>query len=283
MQVYRRTIQHTMLRRVLVDSGICELTMAHAKSRNALSLELIRELKVALDDIHNDSTIRVVVLAAEGPAFSSGHNLKDLLSARNDGGEDGFGVLDASSNGAAVLGTTFNECSNLMQTMMHMHQPVIAKVNGVATAAGCQLVATCDLAYASQSSKFCTPGVNIGLFCTTPGVALARAVGRKHAMHMLLTGDMIPAADAAAMGLINAAVPDEDLNATVYGIAAKIAGKCQLATRLGKSAFYKQMDMAVPDAYAFASSVMTDNMRSHDAKEGIAAFLNKTTPRWTNQ
>ncbi|RHY28147.1 hypothetical protein DYB32_006203 [Aphanomyces invadans] len=230
MQVYRRTIQHTMLRRVLVDSGICELTMAHAKSRNALSLELIRELKVALDDIHNDSTIRfvfplrrkfitvvgrVVVLAAEGPAFSSGHNLKDLLSARNDGGEDGFGVLDASSNGAAVLGTTFNECSNLMQTMMHMHQPVIAKVNGVATAAGCQLVATCDLAYASQSSKFCTPGVNIGLFCT-PGVALARAVGRKHAMHMLLTGDMIPAADAAAMGLINAAVPDEVMHSSKH-------------------------------------------------------------------
>ncbi|RQM26962.1 hypothetical protein B5M09_003687 [Aphanomyces astaci] len=251
-----------MLRKVIVDRGICELTLAHAKSRNALSLELIRELKTSLHDIHNDDSIRVVVLSAEGPAFSSGHNLKDILAARDDGDEDKCGILSASSQGASVIDATFLECTDLMQFMLHMQQPVIAKVNGVATAAGCQLVATCDLAYASKSSRFCTPGVNIGLFCSTPGVALARAVGRKDAMRMLLTGDMIPAEEAARMGLINAAVPDAELETTVYDVASTIAAKSQLATRVGKSAFYKQVDMAVPDAYAFASAVSNCDMAS---------------------
>ncbi|CAK4663321.1 hypothetical protein LEN26_006185 [Aphanomyces euteiches] len=270
-----------MLRKTLIETGICEVTLTSAKSRNALSLDLIRELTKTFNSIHDDSSIRAVILGAEGPAFSSGHHLKEVLASRVALEESG--AIDASSAGSALLQTTFEECSALMQRILHLNQPVIAKVDGVATAAGCQLVATCDLAYASTTSHFCTPGVSIGLFCTTPGVALSRSVGRKHAMKMLLTGEMVNAEEAARIGLINNVVPSQELDDVVLSVANTIASKSQLATRIGKTAFYKQLDMPLPNAYDYASTVMWNNMLAHDAKEGIQSFLAKTAPKWTNK
>ncbi|OQS04839.1 enoyl-CoA hydratase [Thraustotheca clavata] len=255
--------------------GICHLTLTSAKSRNALSLELIRGLTKTLNEIHDDQSIRVVVLGAEGPAFCSGHNLKEMNAAR-----EACEVNGHASKEAQELKQTFEECSKMMEKIINLNQPVIAKVNGVATAAGCQLVATCDLAYASPKSLFCTPGVNIGLFCTTPGVALGRAVGRKNAMHMLLTGDMVHAPEAADMGLINEVVEEDELDAHVNDAASLIASKSPTAIRIGKQAFYRQMDHNVHDAYNYGSTVMWQNIMAEDARHGIQAFLSKQPPKW---
>jgi enoyl-CoA hydratase/carnithine racemase len=244
--------------------GVATLTLNRPSARNALSMELMTLLAEELEDIGEDRSIKVVVLAGAGPAFCAGHDLKEIRA----------------NPGREIYEALFRQCSRLMLTITRLPQPVIARIHGIATAAGCQLVATCDLAIAADSSRFATPGVNIGLFCSTPMVALTRAVGRKHAMEMLLTGDMIGAGDAVMFGLINQAVPEAELDETVYGLATQIASKSPLTLAIGKEAFYRQLDMGLDDAYAYASDVMTRNMLARDAEEGIDAFLGKRAPVW---
>jgi len=210
------------------------------------------------------SPARVVILAGAGPAFCAGHDLKEIRSDPR----------------AQTYGALFAQCSRLMQTIIGLPQPVIAQVHGPASAAGCQLVATCDLAIAGAAARFATPGVNIGLFCSTPMVALSRNVANKHAMEMLLTGEMIDAEDAARIGLINRVVPDGDLAAAVDALAHRIAEKSRVTVRIGKQAFYRQREMDLPAAYDYTSRVMTENMLTHDAEEGIDAFIEKRDPVW---
>lgn len=247
------------------DGGVATLTLNRGPQRNALSRDLMAGLLAALDGIHADESVKAVVIAAAGPAFCAGHDLKEI---RANAGERFYKEL-------------FELCSRLMLRIVTLRQPVIARVHGIATAAGCQLVASCDLAVADDAARFATPGVNIGLFCSTPMVALSRNVGRKRAMEMLLTGDMVPAAEAVAMGLINKAVPADELDAAVAEYAAKIASKSPLTLAIGKEAFYRQLDMGLADAYAYASGVMTRNMMTGDAAEGIDAFIEKRHPVWT--
>lgn len=247
--------------------GVATLTLDRPQARNALSLATMRALTAALEAASADPAVRVVVLAASGPAFCAGHDLKEM---RANAGRDFFEE-------------TFRTCATLMLTIQRIRQPVIARVHGMATAAGCQLVATCDLAYAALGARFATPGVNIGLFCSTPMVALTRAVGRKAAMAMLLTGEAIDAAEAVRIGLVNRAVPDGELDAAVYGTAAAIAAKSPLTLAIGKEAFHRQIEMPTAEAYAYASEVMTRNMLARDAEEGIDAFLAKRTPVWCGQ
>jgi enoyl-CoA hydratase/carnithine racemase len=218
----------------------------------------------ALDGLAADPDIKVVVIAGAGPGFCAGHDLKEL---RADPRRENYEA-------------TFNRCSELMLKITHLPKPVIARVHGIATAAGCQLVATCDLAIAENGARFATPGVNIGLFCSTPMVALSRAVPRKQAMEMLLTGEMIPAARALEIGLINRAVPAEELDSAVASLAAVIAGKSPKVLAIGKEAFYRQADLGLAEAYAYASEVMTRNMMARDAAEGIDAFIEKRHPTW---
>ncbi|MBM3584198.1 MAG: enoyl-CoA hydratase [Alphaproteobacteria bacterium] len=245
--------------------GIATLTLNRVPARNSLSLDLMAALKDALDGAARDPNVRVVVIAANGPAFCAGHDLKELRG----------------NPGRAFYERTFAVCSRLMTTIVHLPKPVIAKVHAMATAAGCQLVASCDLAVAAETARFATPGVNIGLFCSTPMVALSRAVPRKHAMAMLLTGEPIDAAQALAHGLINRAVAPGALDDTVTTLAARIAGKSPLTLAIGKDAFYRQAEMSLEDAYAYASEVMVRNMMARDAEEGIDAFLAKRPPVWT--
>ena len=246
--------------------GICTLTMNRPKARNALSVGLMTALQTELDAIAEDDSVNVVVLAAAGPAFCAGHDLKEV---RANPGRDAYEAL-------------FRQCSNLMLAITRLPKPVIARVHGMATAAGCQLVATCDLAVAVEGARFATPGVNIGLFCSTPMVALSRNVGRKQAMEMLLTGRPISADEAQAGGLVNAVVPDEAaLDQAVSALAETIASKSPLTLAIGKEAFYRQLDMSMADAYTYASDVMTANMMARDAGEGIDAFLEKREPNWT--
>jgi enoyl-CoA hydratase/carnithine racemase len=252
-----------ILLREVVD-GVATLTLNRPSARNALSMELMTLLTEELEDIGEDKSIHVVVLAGAGPAFCAGHDLKEIRA----------------NPGREIYETLFRQCSKLMLTITKLPQPVIAKVHGIATAAGCQLVATCDLAIAADTTRFATPGVNIGLFCSTPMVALTRAVGRKHAMEMLLTGDMIGSGDAVMFGLINQTVPESELDATVQQLAAHIASKSPLTLAIGKEAFYRQLDMGLEEAYAYASDVMTRNMMARDAEEGIDAFLGKRHPVW---
>jgi len=247
-----------------VEDGIATLTLNRPGARNALSMALMAELDRALKVISTDRSVRVVVLAANGPAFCAGHDLKEMRSLE---GRD------------AVAGV-FALCSWVMKAIVRLPQPVIAKVHAMATAAGCQLVASCDLAYASDEARFATPGVNIGLFCSTPMVALSRAVGRKQAMEMLLSGHPINAATAERWGLINHALPAAELDAAVAGMAALIASKSSLTVKVGKEAFYRQLEMDLDDAYAHAAEVMTTNMLAADAAEGIDAFLEKRPPVW---
>ncbi len=244
--------------------GIATLTLNRGDARNALSRALMAALQGELDDIAADRAIRVVVLAAAGSAFCAGHDLRELRA-------------DPRREAQAAV---FGQCSRLMLTLNRLPQPVIASIQGVATAAGCQLVATCDLAVASTEARFATPGVNIGLFCSTPMVALSRALPRKAALEMLLTGDMVDAETAARIGLINRAVPAAGLAAAVEALARAIAAKSSLTVATGKRAFYRQIDMDLTAAYDHASAVMTDNMMAHDAQEGIDAFLEKRAPRW---
>ena len=247
--------------------GIATLTLNRPDQRNALSVGLMNALEQALDQIAGDGSVRIVILAAAGPAFCAGHDLREV---RADPRREAYEAL-------------FAQCSRLMLKLVRLAQPVIAQVHGVATAAGCQLVASCDLAVAAHDARFATPGVNIGLFCSTPMVALSRNVARKQAMEMLLTGDMIPADRAREIGLINRVVPAAELAAATREFARQIAGKSPLTLAIGKEAFYKQAELDLDAAYAYASEVMTRNMLARDAREGIDAFLAKRAPQWTGE
>jgi enoyl-CoA hydratase/carnithine racemase len=255
------------------DRGsIAILTLNRPQARNSLSEALLEALSDALSAIAHDRTVRAVVIAANGPAFSAGHDLKELNAHRSD--ED---------RGRAYFKQVMSLCSRVMQQVVTLPQPVIAAVHATATAAGCQLVASCDLAIASHAAKFATPGVNIGLFCSTPMVALSRNVSRKHAMQMLLTGDLISAEDAARIGLVNEVVPAGEEHAAALKLAAKIAGKSTLTVKIGKEAFYRQAEMSLAEAYDYASQVMVENMLAHDAEEGISAFIEKRDAKWQDR
>ncbi len=246
------------------DAGVATLTLNRPQARNALSRPVMAALHAALDAAGRDPAVRVVVIRGAGPGFCAGHDLKELRSV-TDPGE----MLDL-----------FRRCAALMQAIVALPRPVIAQVHGVATAAGCQLVATCDLAVAADTARFATPGVNIGLFCSTPMVALTRAVGPKAAMEMLLTGEMLDAAAAVRIGLVNRAVPEGDLDGAVADLARSIAAKSAHTVAIGKAAFHRQREMDLASAYAHTAEVMAANMQAADAAEGIDAFLGKRAPVW---
>jgi enoyl-CoA hydratase/carnithine racemase len=252
--------------------GIALLTLNRPETRNALSEAMLTALSDALASIAGDSKVRAVVIAGNGPAFCAGHDLKEITEHRSD--------PDA---GRAYVTDLMTRCSAMMQAIVELPQPVIAAVGGVATAAGCQLVASCDLAIASTGARFATPGVHIGLFCTTPGVALARNVTAKHAMEMLLTGDMISAEDAVRMGLVNRAVAPGSEREEALKLARKIAAKSAMTVTLGKRAFYRQREMPLAEAYRYASDVMVENLLKRDAEEGIRAFVEKRDPKWEDR
>ena len=245
--------------------GVATLTLNRPAARNALSLGLMTALVTELDRIATDPSVTVVILAAAGPAFCAGHDLREMRADPT----------------RAAYEQVFALCSRLMQTIVRLPKPVIAQVHGVATAAGCQLVATADLAVAAETARFATPGVNIGLFCSTPMVALTRNVGRKAAMEMLLTGDLLDAVRAREIGLVNRVVPEAELASATLGLARQIAAKSPLTLAIGKEAFHRQAEMDLPAAYAYAAEVMTRNMLARDAAEGIYAFLTKRPPVWT--
>jgi len=247
-----------------VEAGVATLTLNRPDAHNTLSIALLTELERALAAVAADPAVRVVVLAANGRTFCAGHDVKELRA------------LD----GREALAALFALCSRVMTGIVRLPQPVIAKVQGAAAAAGCQLVASCDLAYAATSARFATPGINLGLFCSTPGVALARSVGRKAALEMLLSGEPVDAAAAEARGLINRAVAPERLDAEVAAMAALIASKSPHVLALGKAAFHRQVDMGLDDAYACAGEAMVANMLAADAAEGFDAFLTKRAPVW---
>ncbi|MEM1428518.1 MAG: enoyl-CoA hydratase [Pseudomonadota bacterium] len=249
---------------------VATLTLNRPEARNSLSLEMLHQLKSAIDGLGQDPGVRAIVLAGAGPAFCAGHDLKEMTAARQD-----------ADGGRAFFLTTMTACSAMMQAVVHCPKPVIAAVHGIATAAGCQLVASCDLAVAAQNSRFATPGVNIGLFCSTPMVALSRNVGRKRAMKMLLTGQMIDAATAADWGLVSDVVAPGAVLAEAQDQARQIAEKSGATLRIGKTAFYTQAEMGLAEAYAYATRVMVDNMMIDDAREGIGAFLEKRAPVWS--
>src|SRR5215469_944736 len=247
--------------------SVLRLTLNRPQARNALSAALMTTLVETLGRAAGDVETRVVVIAGAGPAFCAGHDLREL---REDPGRETYEQI-------------FALCSELMLTIVRLPKPVIAEVHGVATAAGCQLVATCDLAVAAEEARFATPGVNIGLFCSTPMVALSRAVGRKAAMEMLLTGEVIDAATARSLGLVNRVVPRTELRAAVDTLARRIAAKSAFTVKIGKEAFYRQAELGLADAYRYAAEVMTTNMLAEDAGEGIDAFLEKRTPVWRDR
>lgn len=252
------------------DNGVCTLTLNSESNRNALSKQMLETLLHAMQSACDTSAVRVIVLSAKGSAFSAGHDLKEIEAHRHD-----------PDQGVQFFETLMALCAETMQTIVNAPKPVIAQVNGIATAAGCQLVASCDLAYASAESKFSTPGVHIGLFCSTPMVALSRNVATKHAMEMLLVGEMVDAPEAEAMGLINRCVAASDLNQTVETVASKIASKSGRTLKIGKQAFYAQKQLPLEDAYRYTSEVMVANLLETDAREGISAFLEKRTPHWS--
>ena len=253
-------------------NGILRLTINNLDQKNALSESMIQILTDELEAAASNQSIRVIVLAANGNVFCSGHDLKEITSAREN--ED---------NGHAFFQKLFDHCSKLMQLIVNSPQPVIAEVDGIATAAGCQLVASCDLAIASTESKFATPGVNIGLFCSTPTVALSRNVQKKNAMEMLLTGDFVNAEKAKEIGLINNVVEKEDLSEEINKLAEKIASKSSMTVSIGKKAFYAQAEMDLSEAYKHTSKIMSDNLLKDDAKEGIDAFIEKRKPDWKDK
>jgi enoyl-CoA hydratase/carnithine racemase len=252
--------------------GIAVLTLNRPEARNSLSQEMIAALSDELAKIRADKRVRAVVLAANGPAFCAGHDLKEFTARRAD-----------PDRGRAFFAATMQDCASMMMAIVRLPQPVIAVVQGVATAAGCQLVASCDLAVASSKAGFATPGVNIGLFCSTPMVALTRNVPHKQAMHMLLTGEIVPADEAQRIGLINSVVPSGDERAAAIALAQKIAAKSALTVKTGKEAFYRQAEMGLEEAYRYASAVMVENMLAYDAGEGISAFVEKRTPTWEDR
>jgi enoyl-CoA hydratase/carnithine racemase len=252
------------------DEGpVAVLTLNRPEARNSLSEELIAALTGALKDIGTRDAIRAVVITGAGTAFSSGHDLKEMTAHRGD-----------KDRGRAFFDRTLKACSEMMLSIVRCPKPVIAAVNGIATAAGCQLVATCDLAVASIDARFATPGVNIGLFCSTPMVALSRNLSRKAAMEMLLLGEMIGAEDAQSLGLVNRVVAADRVVNEAVELGRKIAEKPERTLKIGKEAFYRQLEMPLAEAYAYASSVMVENMLHAEAEEGIGAFLDKREPRW---
>ena len=233
---------------------------------------MLATLGAAFDRAGDSRDTRVIILAAVGPVFCAGHDLKEMTTARQN-----------ADRGRSYFTKILKQCSSVMQKIVACPKPVIAEIDGVATAAGCQLVASCDLAVASETAQFCTPGVHIGLFCSTPMVALSRNLANKHAMEMLLTGDMVPASRAAEMGLVNQFVPSTELRAVSMALAGKIAAKSSLTVATGKRAFYQQKEMDLVAAYNYASEVMVENMMARDAEEGIAAFVEKRTPDWRDE
>ncbi len=246
------------------SEGIITLTLNRPQQYNALSGEMLTQLQTALDDIGQDDSIRVVIIAANGKAFCPGHDLKEMRSSEE----------------REFHQALFKQCSKMMLTINQLQQPVIARVNGIATAAGCQLVANCDLAVAAEEARFAVSGINVGLFCSTPAVPLSRNMGRKQAMHMLLTGDFISARTAQQYGLVNEVVATAELEHATRVLAQKIVAKSAHAIKLGKDMFYRQLPMDLSDAYAYAAERMTCNMDSHDAREGIDAFIEKRKPEW---
>jgi enoyl-CoA hydratase/carnithine racemase len=248
------------------------LTLNRPSARNALSEAMIASLHAAVDAVGADNSVRAVVIAANGPAFSAGHDVKEMTARRTD-----------ADGGRAYFHHVMTMCSNMMQAIVHCPKPVIAAVNGVATAAGCQLVATCDLAVAARTAKFALPGVDIGLFCTTPMVALTRNVPHKQAMEMLMTGEAIPAERARELGLVNRVVDDGAELAEAIALARVIVSKSMLTVKTGKAAFYRQAEMSLADAYRLANEVMTENMMARDAIEGLSAAIEKRKPRWEDR
>ena len=250
----------------IAEGPIAVITLNRPERRNALSLGLMQELIACLDETAANTNARAIILAASGKVFSAGHDLSEMVGRT-----------------VGEYRRLFDVCTELMAKIQSIPQPVIAQVQGVATAAGCQLVATCDLAIASDQAAFATPGVKIGLFCTTPMVALSRAVGRKRAMEMLLTGKLVDAATAAEWGLINRVVPAAGLEAATRELACKIAEASSFTVALGKQAYYAQIDLDQPKAYAYAKEVMTMNSLAHDAQEGMSAFLEKRVACWSGE
>lgn len=264
--------QSELLLRDLDDDGILRLTLNDPGRRNALSEAMLARLSAAFAEAGANPSVRVVILAANGPAFCAGHDLKELTAGRAN-----------PDRGKAYFTEVMALCSGVMQAVVNCPKPVIAEVAGIATAAGCQLVASCDLAIASEAAQFSTPGVHIGLFCSTPMVALSRNVSNKHAMEMLLTGDMTSANRAAEIGLVNRTVAAEGLRAAAMEMARKIASKSSMTLATGKRAFYAQREMTLSNAYEYASCVMVENMLNRDAEEGICAFIEKRAPSWKDQ
>ena len=248
-------------------SGIATLTLNRPRQYNALSEELLAELQSTLEAIEKDTSVRVVVIAGSGSAFCAGHDLKQMRATPQK----------------TYYDKLFAQCSAMMLTLVRIPQPVIARVHGIATAAGCQLVAQCDLAVASENAKFAVSGINVGLFCSTPSVPLGRNVLRKQAMEMLLTGDFIDAQTAVQRGLVNRVVPADQLDAAVNELAQKIISKSSVAVSTGKRMFYKQLEMGLDGAYEYAAQTMACNMMAEDVGEGIDAFVQKRAPRWTGR
>jgi len=258
-----------ILLRDLDDDGILRLTLNDSRRRNALSEAMLGELGSVFAEAATDPSVRVIILATNGPAFCAGHDLKEMTAGRAD-----------PDRGKAYFTKVMTMCSGVMQAIVNCPKPVIAEVAGIAAAAGCQLVASCDLAVASETAQFNTPGVHIGLFCSTPMVALSRNVSNKHAMEMLLTGDMTSARRAEEIGLVNRTVTPENLQETTLEMARKIASKSIMTLAAGKRAFYAQREMTLSEAYEYTSGVMVENMLARDAEEGIGAFIEKRSPQW---
>ena len=269
-------IATSLIERELDADGVLRLTLNDPATRNSLSEGMLAALGSALAEAAQEPEVRVIVLAANGPVFCAGHNLKEMTAARTD-------PAHANDRGRSYFAKILGQCSAVMQSIPAHPKPVIAEIHGTATAAGCQLAASCDLAVASHNAKFATPGVHIGLFCSTPMVALSRAVAPKHAMEMLLTGDPVSAIRAAEIGLINYAVAPEDLRQTVMDMARKIASKSTATVAFGKPTYYRQAEQTLAAAYETAAAVMVENMLAHDAEEGINAFIEKRPAAWQDR
>jgi enoyl-CoA hydratase/carnithine racemase len=264
--------ENSMVLNKHISNNICRIVLNDFNSRNALSERMIKLLSDGIIAASKNDLIKVIIIASNSSVFCAGHDLKEITEAR-----------ESEDKGSSYFKKLFDSCSSLMQLIVNSPKPIIAEVNGLATAAGCQLVASCDLAIASDGSKFATPGVNIGLFCSTPMVALSRNVHKKNAMEMLLTGEMIGCKKAKEIGLINDYVSYDDLSASVINLAEKIASKSAKTVATGKKAFYEQAEMSLADAYKYTSEVMKENLLRSDAKEGINAFLEKRTPKWDDE
>lgn len=249
------------------SGGVTTLKLNRPNARNALSRAMIAAIQSELDSLRDDTSVRAVVFAAEGPAFCAGHDMRELKASPDP----------------AFYDDIFHACGNMMSSIMQLPQPVVARVQGIATAAGCQLVATCDLAVAADTASFATPGVHIGLFCSTPMVALSRNIGRKQAMEMLILGDPVSADRGLEMGLLNRVVPADQLDAVVQEMTDKIVDKSGHTIKVGKEAFYRQLECGVADAYAYTAKVMAENMMSYDAQEGVGAFIEKRKPVWRGE